>query len=142
MIYDETTLHLIQLCENLSDKICQSLIFQQYEQTRSEMQQDEKAIAARKTFQKAKASYEELSRFGSYAPGIKEQTKTLYQKKRQLDMCETVADFRQAETQLQALLDGVCQQVANSFSEEIKVAYGNPFFETRKSDCGGNCHAS
>lgn len=142
MIYDETTLHLGQLCENLSSKIYQSRIFQQYERRRSDMEQDEQAIACKVAFQKAKEDYEELNRFGSYAPGIKEKRKLLYQKKRELDLCETVANFRQAETQLQALLDAICQQVAQIFSEDVKVTYGNPFFETSKSDCGGNCHAS
>lgn len=142
MIYDEETLYLAQLCENLSRKICDSLIFQQYENTRTKMSQDDTAIAMKDNFQKEKEIYEDLSRFGEYVPGIKEQRKALYQKKRQLDLCKTVADFRQAETQLQELLDGVCQQVAQSFSEDVKVNYGNPFFTTTKSDCGGNCHAS
>ncbi|WP_412277981.1 YlbF family regulator [Enterococcus canintestini] len=142
VIYNEETLHLVQLCENLSETICESLTFQQYENARNEMTLDNSALTAKATFQKAKESYEELSRFGEYVPGIKEQRKALYQKKRQLDLCESVANFRQAETQLQELLDSICQQVAYSFSEDVKVDYGNPFFETTKSNCGGNCHAS
>ncbi|MGY3778201.1 YlbF family regulator [Isobaculum melis] len=130
----------------LVEQIMRSEVARQYKEAKAELQNNESAQQKIQDFQLAKEKFEELSRFGDYAPGFKELRREVRALKRAMDMDEVVASFRFAEMDLQTVLDEVSLTIAKQVSETIKVPTGNPFFESKsgKSGCssGGSCGCS
>ncbi|MDR2832866.1 MAG: YlbF family regulator, partial [Streptococcaceae bacterium] len=109
-----------------------SLIYQTYISLKEELENDEQVNILRQNFEKEKAQFDKIKEYGFHAPGYRElQTKT-QQAKRALDMYEVVANFRQAENQLQTLLDEITQKIASCVSQDILIESGNPFFDNGK----------
>ena len=144
MIYDEKMLAIDDQIDQVLGAIQEAAIFRQYLAKKQILNEDEAAVAAKRIFGEKKRRYEELQAYGKYAPGYQDSLKSVMQAKRELDLTPSVSEFRVAETNLQGLLDEIGGAIAGAIDEEIKVAAGNPFFETGSSasSCGGNCHGS
>lgn len=147
MIVDETYFKIEDQALFLVDRIMSSEVGVQYKEAKIDLQNSESAQQKIQAFQHAKEKFEELSRFGEYAPGFKELRREVRALKRAMDMDELVASFRFAEMDLQTVLDEISLTIAKQVSETIKVPTGNPFFESRsggKSGCssGGSCGCS
>lgn len=141
MIINQALFDLEDRSSQLVAAILQSQTFTHYKEKRQTMMESSDAAKSRQDFMRKKERFEELARFGSYAPGFKEEQLALRRLKRKLDLNEAVADFRVYETALQSILDGISQTLAQTISEEIKVDAGNPFFTFgKKHQCGGDCH--
>lgn len=143
MIYDD---HFFKIEDQLTavlDMVKSSAVFANYRQKRENLYNDSTAMQLKSVFEAKKNQFEQIASYGNFAPDYREKQRSVRKAKRALDLNETVADFRLAETDLQELLDEIGLTIAQTISDEIKVDAGNPFFETGGySGCGGSCHAS
>lgn len=140
MIINDSLFALEDTTEALIGAILTSSAYQSYLSCKKSMEQSTEVTDLRKSFNKEKDKFEQISAYGKYAPDYKEQQRTLRKSKRALDLNQQVAEYRLAENDFQALLDEIGQRLAATISNEIKVDAGNPFFETGKIGCKGNCH--
>ncbi|MBV7390275.1 YlbF family regulator [Enterococcus alishanensis] len=140
MIINDSLFALEDSNEALIDAILNSSTYQNYFSCKESMDQSPEVENLRSSFNKEKDKLEQISAYGKYAPDYKEQQRTLRKSKRTLDLNQQVAEYRLAENDFQALLDEISQRLAAAISNEIKVDAGNPFFETGKIGCKGNCH--
>lgn len=124
----------------LIQEILTSQSYKNYLQARKQMNDCPEAQQLKQAFQTEKAKFEQISAYGDYAPGYRQQQKKVQLSKRALDLNEQVAAYRLAETTLQQMLDEISRSLAGTISAEIKVDAGNPFFETGNHTCKGNCH--
>ncbi|MDA1475665.1 YlbF family regulator [Bacillus changyiensis] len=122
----------------LANMILQSEAAEYYRQSRKRLQEDKEAERIIASFTKIKQQYEDVQRFGKYHPDHKEISKKMRDIKRQLDLHETVAEFRKAETDLQTILDEVSVEIGQAVSKHIKVPTGNPYFD-HLSSCSSGC---
>jgi cell fate (sporulation/competence/biofilm development) regulator YlbF (YheA/YmcA/DUF963 family) len=128
--------------EDLAQKIVCSEVALHYLRCRKELQQDDTAQSLIRDFVKKKEAFEEVERFGQYHPDYHTVKQEMREKKRELDMLDTVANFKKAERALEDLLNEISKILAFSVSEEIKVPTGNPFWDQLGcggSGCGGSC---
>ncbi|WP_369404744.1 YlbF family regulator [Piscibacillus salipiscarius] len=94
-------------------------------------------------FSKMKEHYDDVQRFGRYHPDYSKIMKEIREQKRDLDMHDTVAIYKQSETQLQTLLDDVSEIIAQSISPNIKAPRDGIALKDSGSGCGcgsgGSC---
>ncbi|MGY3749156.1 YlbF family regulator [Vagococcus acidifermentans] len=140
MIYTDEVMALEDSVEQLADELLTSSLANDYLEKYQALAASRAAAEKINAFVKAKESFERIERFGTYAPDFTQKRRELRQKKRALDLDDTVAAFRMSETALQELLDNMCVDISNSISDTIKVDAGNPFFEFASRGCGGSCH--
>lgn len=140
MIYTENNIYIDEAVDQLVEVLKDHPVFQEYQDSKQRMLTDVGTEKKRNYFYQCKNDYERISDYGKYAPGWKEKRQAVQKAKRQLDMDENMALFRQKETQVQMILDKICQEVSGQISSTIKVDAGNPFFTTKSSHCGGGCH--
>jgi len=122
--------------EILAKMVIESDIAAQYKECYKRLKTDAETQRKVQHFTHMKALFEDLPRFGRYHPDYKRINKETRDAKREMDLDENVARFRQAENALQDLLDQISLRIAKSVSEQIKVPTGNPFFD---SSCSGGC---
>ncbi|WP_239254647.1 YlbF family regulator [Listeria ilorinensis] len=139
MIATMENLALLDMADDLAAKILDSEIVHDYLAKKKAMETSPETQHKRRAFIKIKERYDEVQRFGRYHPDYKEVTRKTRALKRELDMDEHVAAFRQAETALQTLFDEISLLLASAVSENIKVPTGNPFFEQKSSCSSGGC---
>jgi cell fate (sporulation/competence/biofilm development) regulator YlbF (YheA/YmcA/DUF963 family) len=131
------TINVLEHAEMLGKYISHSDIAKQYQDCKNKLQKDKKIQAMIRDFQKLKEHYEEVQRFGKYHPDYSEVSTKVRVMKRELDLNETIANFKKAEKELEELLNEISGIVAYSVSPFIKVPTGNPFFDNRS--CSGGC---
>lgn len=107
--------------EKLGKMILQSEVMEEYKRKRKELESDTHAQQLIKAFNDIKIHYEDVQRFGRYHPDYNEIMKNVRSTKREMDMHEKVAAFKVAERNLQRFLDEICEIIARSVSENIKV---------------------
>jgi cell fate (sporulation/competence/biofilm development) regulator YlbF (YheA/YmcA/DUF963 family) len=129
---------LLEEAEVLSKMILQSDTVEVYYDCLNNVRKDKDAQNKIKRFVKMKEQYEEVQRFGTYHPDYKVIMKDIRELKRDIDLHESIASFKKAETALQQLLNEVSVLVGRSVSEHVKVPTGNPFFDSG-GGCGGGC---
>ncbi|MDQ0231295.1 YlbF family regulator [Metabacillus malikii] len=132
------SIQLLDEAENLAKLVLQSELAEEYRRHYHILKNDKNAQNLIKQFSKVKELYEDVQRFGKYHPDYRKISKEMRDIKRELDLNESVANFKVAETELQGLLDEISIQVGQAVSKYIKVPTGNPFFESGSS-CGGGC---
>ncbi|RSK26914.1 YlbF family regulator [Bacillus sp. HMF5848] len=136
------TLEKVQIldeADGLAKMILSSDVADHYRHCLYILKHDKNAQSFISQFMKAKDQFEDVQRFGRYHPDYKKLSSQVRQLKRELDLLESVANFKKAENQLQHLLDEISVLIGHSVSKQIKVATGNPFFDTG-SNCGtGGC---
>lgn len=144
MIYNEKMLALDEQIDCLLTAIEESASCQDYRLAQASLQKDAQGSRLKQHFQQKKDAYEAVLAYGEYAPGFSKTRQEVLSAKRELDLHPPVAQFRQAETQLQSLLDEIGQTLAQHIDEKIKVDAGNPFFTegSHQESCGGKCHGS
>ncbi|HEX7065650.1 MAG TPA: YlbF family regulator [Bacillales bacterium] len=125
--------------DDLAKMVIGSDTAEHYRMCKHKLQHDQEAQSLIRRFGEMKEKYEEVQRFGKYHPQFDEVTGEVREVKRELDMNETIAAFKKAEEDLEALLNELSQIIAYAVSPQIKVPTGNPFFDNLR--CGGGCGA-
>jgi cell fate (sporulation/competence/biofilm development) regulator YlbF (YheA/YmcA/DUF963 family) len=131
------TINVLEHAEKLGKYISQSDIAKNYQECKNRLQHDKELQAMIQEFQKLKEHYEEVQRFGKYHPDYSEVSTKIRLLKRELDLNETIANFKKAEKELEMLLNEISGIIAYSVSSSIKVPTGNPFFDNMS--CSGGC---
>lgn len=132
-----TDIDLIEEAYVLSSMVTQSEVFKEYHGCKYKLSNDKEAQSLIKEFVKIKDSYEDVQRFGKYHPDYDRISKEVREVKRKLDLNDTIAKFKAAEKNLDALLIEISTIIAREVSETIKVPTGNPFFDNMS--CSGGC---
>jgi cell fate (sporulation/competence/biofilm development) regulator YlbF (YheA/YmcA/DUF963 family) len=129
---------LLDEAEQLASLVLKSEPAEEYRRSFYRLKNDKDAQQLISQFAKTKDLYEDVQRFGKYHPDYRKISKDMRDIKRELDLNQSVFNFKKAENELQALLDEISVQVGQAVSVNIKVPTGNPFFDTGSS-CGGGC---
>lgn len=138
---------ILEEVEEIVKMILQSELADQYFLCLNHLKNNKQTQEKIRRFVEIKQQYEDVQRFGKYHPDYKEIKKKIREIKREMDLDTHVAEFRRAENDLQSLLDELGMIIGRSISENIKVATGNPFFETHSKSgtgcgTGGGCGCS
>ncbi|WP_102027463.1 YlbF family regulator [Salirhabdus sp. Marseille-P4669] len=141
------TLDIVDLfdrSEVLGKMILQSETFENYLKAKHKLENDLEAQKRIIAFQRIKEQYEDAQRFGRYHPDYTKIMKEVREVKREMDLNETVAAYKRAETELQALLDDVSAAIAETVSPSIKVPRDGALFSDSGCGCGsgGSCGCS
>lgn len=131
-------LEVLTAAEDLAKMILQSEAALKYRTAYFKLKHDSETQKKISEFMRMKDLFEDVQRFGRYHPDYKDINKKTREAKREMDLDENVARFRQAENELQQILDEISVIVGKSVSEHIKVPTGNPFFDSG-SACSGGC---
>jgi cell fate (sporulation/competence/biofilm development) regulator YlbF (YheA/YmcA/DUF963 family) len=129
---------ILEEAEQISSMILQSELAEEYRSCLYKVQRDREAQRLISDFQKMKEKYDEVQRFGKYHPDFRTVSKETRELKRKLDLHDTIAAFKQAEDDIQKVLDEISVQLGGAVSKHIKVPTGNPYFDSISS-CGGGC---
>lgn len=131
-------IELLEKAEELVQMVLDSDIAENYRQCLYRVKSSVETQTKIKAFVKMKERYEEVQRFGRYHPDYKEVMTQIRVLKRDVDLDESVAEFKKAENDFQGLLDEISVLIGRSVSDSVKVPTGNPFFDTGSS-CSGGC---
>ncbi|WP_377889391.1 YlbF family regulator [Alkalihalobacillus sp. R86527] len=137
MIATLDSVMILDQAEDLGLSIKDSEVAHEYNEARRALQKDRDAQRLIKHFSEMKDLYDEVQRFGRYHPDYMSITVKVREAKRDMDLHETVSEFKKAERNLEDLLVEVCTLLAGEVSPSIKVPSGNPFFDNQS--CGGGC---
>ena len=140
----EETLTVLDEIEDLSDKILESRLYQEYRQAEQALANNDEAHLLYQAFLKSKDKYDEIMRFGKYHPDYQTVMLDTRKRKRAYEMLPVVMDFKQKEVLLQDLINEVIVKIAYAVSENVKIETGNPFFQKDASGCAtcGSCSCS
>ncbi len=145
------TITITEKAEALGQIVIQSEIGENYFNHLYKVKNDELAQQKMRRFVALKDLYEEVQRFGKYHPEYKRVNLEIREAKRDMDLHPTIADFKQAETDLQTILDEISLKIGRAVSPQIKVPVGNLFFDSSSSSSscssggcgsGGSCGCS
>ncbi|MGJ9381294.1 regulator [Salipaludibacillus neizhouensis] len=138
MVTTMTDINILQESHQFSEIILESDTFNDYVDLKQQVQSNKEAQTMLRHFRSLKESYDEVQRFGKYHPDFKKITKEVREYKRELDTHPLIAEYKNAEKELENLLNEVSQIIALAVSPQIKVPTGNPFFD-QASSCSGGC---
>jgi cell fate (sporulation/competence/biofilm development) regulator YlbF (YheA/YmcA/DUF963 family) len=130
MIINETTFAMLDQVDLIAAQLKKSAVFQTYLAAKRHLAEDQVAQVKVSALQEAKAAYDLIKDYGQYAPDYRQIRRRAQKAQRVVALDPSVAAFRQAELDLQTVLDEIGVTIANSISKDIMVATGNPFFET------------
>lgn len=143
MLANIEVIEFLEQAEKLGQMIKRSEEYEAYQIEKDLLYKDEGAAQLIHNFVAMKDDYEDVQRFGRYHPDYTKIMKEIRGTKRELDMHDRVAIFRQKETALQGLLDDVSEIVAFSISENIKAPREGLALKDHGSGCGcgsgGSC---
>jgi cell fate (sporulation/competence/biofilm development) regulator YlbF (YheA/YmcA/DUF963 family) len=122
--------------ERLGEMVFESDVMKEYLLKKEELANDTEAQKLIHAFTDIKEHYEDVQRFGRYHPDYQEIMKKVRSAKRAMDMHESVAAYKVAERDLQALLDEISQEIAFSVSDQIKVPKDGAFLSDSGCGCG------
>ncbi|WEG15007.1 YlbF family regulator [Pullulanibacillus sp. KACC 23026] len=114
----------------------QSEPFERYKESKKRLEQDQQAISLLRRFVKLRERYDEVQRFGKYHPDYHEVIQEMMEVKRDVDLNDIIAEYKQAEAELESLLNDISLSIAGAVSPSIKVPTGDPFFDR---GCSGGC---
>lgn len=123
---DEDLLVIDDAIDSLVEAILASPQAQAYQVSKADLVADSELQIQLATFRELRASYEEQKEFAKYRPEIAQLRRRVLRLKRQIDLTQTMQDFRAAEVALQRLLAEVTQQLAQTISTDIFVDTGLP----------------
>ncbi|MEB3749437.1 hypothetical protein EP10_000276 [Geobacillus icigianus] len=132
-------IEILDKAEGLAKMIVESELAEEYRRAFWRLKQDRRAQELISRFVQLKEQYEDVQRFGKYHPDYRPIMKAVREAKRELDLHETVAAFKQAEKALQQLLDEISVLIGKAVSEHVKVPTGNPYFLS--AGCSGGCRS-
>ncbi|MGP4072538.1 YlbF family regulator [Piscibacillus sp. B03] len=136
MLANLEVIEVLEHAEKLGKMITESEDFHIYSKRKKDLYQDSEATKLMNDFSKMKEHYEDVQRFGRYHPDYSKIMKEIREQKRELDMHDTVAIYKQSETQLQGLLDDVSEIIAQSISPNIKAPRDGIALKDTGSGCG------
>jgi cell fate (sporulation/competence/biofilm development) regulator YlbF (YheA/YmcA/DUF963 family) len=128
---------IVEESDVLAKMVSRSEVAEHYRTCKYNLKADEEAQQLIQRFISMKEKYEEVQRFGKYHPEYTSVSTEIRVLKRELDLNDSVAEFKKAEKELETLLNEICGIIAHTVSENIKVPTGNPFFDNMS--CGGGC---
>ncbi|QHT46538.1 YlbF family regulator [Bacillus sp. SB49] len=128
---------ILDRSESIGRMVMNSDTMQHYQEAKSALANDKEAQKLIKRFADMKEHYEDVQRFGRYHPDYNSIMKEVRLVKREMDMHESVAQFKKAEREIQKLLDEISESVAFSVSEQIKVPKNGAALTD--SGCSGGC---
>ncbi|MGX7013154.1 YlbF family regulator [Vagococcus silagei] len=140
MIYDEQLFELEDAVLNVVDSLEKSQLTQDYLKHYTSLEENHDVDKLVIALERANDKFEQVSKYGKFAPDFKEKRRELRKIKRQVDTHPLISEFKISETELQNVLDYIALDLSQSISKEIKVDAGNPFFEFASRGCGGSCH--
>ncbi|MFS0823732.1 YlbF family regulator [Bacillus sp. 1P02SD] len=138
MIATIEKIEILDEAQEISSMILHSELAEEYRSCLYNLQQDREAQKLIADFQRMKEKYDEVQRFGKYHPDFRTVSKETRELKRELDLQESIANFKKAEDNLQKVLDEISVLLGGAVSKHIKVPTGNPYFDSISS-CGGGC---
>ncbi|GAB2543109.1 YlbF/YmcA family competence regulator [Gracilibacillus alcaliphilus] len=132
---------ILDHAEELGQLVLQSEEMEEFRRLKQIMDQDQEAQQLIQRFNKIKSAYEEVERFGRYHPDYSQIMKDIRAAKREMDMHETIAAYKVAETSLQRFLDEISKIMAFSVSKNIKVPLDGAALTDTGCSCGsgGGC---
>lgn len=133
---------LLDLTDELSEMINQSEQMLNYIEKKQQLKKDQQSQTLLKAFEDKKEQYEDVQRFGRYHPDYRVITKETRLLKREVDMLDSVAQFKVAERELQMLLDDISEKIAHSVSKQIMVPRDGALFTDVGCGHGGSCGCS
>ena len=136
------TIDLLDLTDELSEMVNQSEQMLNYIEKKQQLKNDQQSQALLKAFEHKKEQYEDVQRFGRYHPDYRVITKEIRLLKREVDMLDSVAQFKVAERELQMLLDDISERIAHSVSKQIMVPRDGALFTDVGCGHGGSCGCS
>ncbi|WP_066192828.1 MULTISPECIES: YlbF family regulator [Gracilibacillus] len=139
-----TTIEIVDILdesEDLGQMVLSSEVMEEFYQAKQVMEEDQKAQELIRRFNHMKEAYEEVERFGRYHPDYSQIMKDIRATKREMDMHDTIASYKMAETSLQKFLDEISQLVAYSVSDNVKVPLDGAALTDSGCGCGsgGGC---
>ncbi|WP_054708902.1 YlbF family regulator [Bacillus sp. JCM 19041] len=137
MLATMDAMEMLQASDELAAMVIESVVFEDYRMARNRLNESPEAQAKVERFKKVKLAHEEVQRFGKYHPDYTSVSKEIRVAKRELDKDERIMAFKQAETELESLLNELSAVIAHTVSPSIKVPTGNPFFDSMS--CSGGC---
>ncbi|MGL4623831.1 MAG: YlbF family regulator [Culicoidibacterales bacterium] len=111
-----------------------------WQQVSMAIETDETAQQLLEQFNQAKDTFAEAQRFGRYHPDYQTYQRALAQAKRELDQYPLIVDYKQAQKQVQVLLNQMSIMLGQAVSPHIIVP--SDFFTGQvppKKSCGSNC---
>lgn len=142
MLATVETIDLLDLTDELSEMVNQSELMLNYIEKKQQLKKDQQSQALLKAFEHQKEQYEDVQRFGRYHPDYRVITKETRLLKREVDMLDSVAQFKVAERELQMLLDDISERIAHSVSKQIMVPRDGALFTDVGCGHGGSCGCS
>lgn len=139
MLATVETVDLLDLTDELSEMVNQSEQMLNYIEKKIQLKKDQQSQALLKAFERKKEQYEDVQRFGRYHPDYRVITKEIRLLKREVDMLDSVAQFKVAERELQMLLDDISERIAHSVSKQIMVPREGALFTDVGCGHGGSC---
>lgn len=130
---------LLDLTDELAEMVNQSEQMLNYIEKKRQLKQDQESQNLIRSFEQKKEQYEDVQRFGRYHPDYRVITKETRLLKREVDMLDSVAQFKIAERELQMLLDDISAKIAHSVSEQIMVPRDGALFTDVGCGHGGSC---
>lgn len=142
MLATVETIDLLDLTDELTEMINQSEQMLNYIEKKQQLKKDQQSQTLLKAFEDKKEQYEDVQRFGRYHPDYRVITKETRLLKREVDMLDSVAQFKVAERELQMLLDDISEKIAHSVSKQIMVPRDGALFTDVGCGHGGSCGCS
>lgn len=127
--------NILDHAERVGQMILQSEPMKNYQLAKQKMAEDQVAQKRISAFQQIKDQYKDVQRFGRYHPDYNEIMKKVRTAKREMDLTDSVAEFKKAERELQAMLDEISSLVAHSVSPHIKVPQDGMVFKDTGCGC-------
>lgn len=129
-------LTLYDYADDLIGMLSESDVVARYRVNKDKLARDPEANALIKQFVELREKYNEVQRFGRYHPEFDTVIRQMMDVKRDLDLNDTIASYKKAEEDVEALLNEISRSIAMAVSPSIKVPTGDPFFD---KGCGGGC---
>ncbi|PKR78512.1 regulator [Halalkalibacillus sediminis] len=141
MLANIEVIEVLEQAEKLGKMIKKSDDFEAYQSHQAELYSDGQAKKLVDDFTNMKDQYEDVQRFGRYHPDYYKIMKEIRTTKREMDMNDFVASYRQSETKLQELLDDVSEIIAHEISPSVKVPREGLALKDSGCGCGsgGGC---
>lgn len=137
MIVTMEHIEILDVAEQLINKILQSEVMHDYQQAQITLKQDKEAQQLIREFTYIKEQHEDIERFGRYHPDYTKLMKEIRSTKRAMDLHESVAAYKIAERNIQRLLDEVSEIIAKSVSEHIMVPKEDGLYADQSCSSGG-----
>jgi cell fate (sporulation/competence/biofilm development) regulator YlbF (YheA/YmcA/DUF963 family) len=142
MIATMEIVDILDKSEAIGQMVLQSDIKLAYDKAKHTVETDETAQQLISRFNKIKELYDDVERFGRYHPDYSKIMKEIREAKRDMDMHESIANYKQVETQFQQFLDEISEIIAFSVSKNIKVPKDGALLKDGGCGCGsgsGGC---